>query len=544
MQLAIWMLTDRIARNDLMFKLTTEELQNAFDAIGHHGYSALLPPPAEWALVTESWGTIREELASVDLERYRPYSAMRIYAPKSRYTLRMVTLLHPQDLLMYTALVMIAKNDIETGRMARDKRSVFSYRVNPKSKARLYITRDGYNSYRKELDRRSRLTSGEWVGVADIADFYPRIYHHRLENIIHSVAAAARVTKAGTILAHFLGNVSRGDSYGIPVGPIASRILGEAILIDVDEALSGEGFKVVRWVDDFSIFCASESEARRGLFFLAEWLYEHHGLTLQPFKTKVLRAQNFRRRLLVDRDAHLTKKVEAGISEEAARTFAMLKAADPYIDRSEASIDWTPGDLKSIEALKLEEMLDEAVADPDEIDYELAAFILGRAGTLKSLPAKTKKRLVQVVLKYSDHLLPIGESMARFLLGFGGISSSAKKQTGKRLIRPLLKTPSKVPDHYAMWVLYVCANSPGWAESADLLRVFRLAKSPVVRRYAALALSQSATRAQALAVRDEFDNASPLVQLAILMCLRRLPEDERRHWKRKVVLSGLIEKAM
>ena len=80
-----------------MLKLTAEELQNAFDAIHHHGYSALLPPPAEWSLVAESWATIREELASVDLDGYRPYRAMRIYAPKSRYNLRVVTLLHPQD---------------------------------------------------------------------------------------------------------------------------------------------------------------------------------------------------------------------------------------------------------------------------------------------------------------------------------------------------------------------------------------------------------------------------------------------------------------
>ena len=52
------------------------------------------------------------------------------------------------------------------------------------------------------------------------------------------------------------------------------------------------------------------------------------------------------------------------MSEEAARIFEILKAANPYIDRSEVSVDWEPGDLEAIEALKLEEMLDEALADP------------------------------------------------------------------------------------------------------------------------------------------------------------------------------------
>ena len=527
-----------------MFKLTAEELQNAFDAIDHHGYSALLPPPAEWPLITESWATIREELTSVDLDGYRPYRAMRIYAPKSRYNLRMVTLLHPQDLLIYTALVMIAKNDIEAGRTARNKRSVFSYRVDPGSTTRLYRTAGAHKSYRRELERRSRSANGKWVGVTDIADFFPRVYHHRLTNIIHNVATSARVRAAGTMLARFLSNVSEGNSYGIPVGPLASRILGEAILIDVDEALSGEGLKVVRWVDDFSIFCQNEKQARRGLFLLAEWLYEHHGLTLQPLKTKVLAAPDFRDRLLVDPHARLAEKVEADMNEDAAHAFEMLQSADPYIEGTDVSSEWDASDLEAIEALNLEEMLDEALADPNEIDYELAAFILGRAGALESLPATTKERLVDVVIQYSDHLLPIGDSMARFLLGFGTISPTVKQQTGRSLLRPLLRSPSAVPGHYAMWALHVCADSPGWMESAKLLRIFREAKSPVVRRYAALALSQNATRAQAIAVRDEFDDASPLVQLAILVCLRRLPTDERKHWKRRMVVSGPIEKAI
>ena len=527
-----------------MFKLTAEELQNAFDAINHHGYGTLSPPPAEWPLVCSAWTNIRGVLENLDLDGYLPYPPMRIYVPKSRYNLRVVTVLHPQDLLIYTALVLIAKNDIESGRLPQDARSVFSYRIDSASPNRLYITNDSYLSYRRELDDRSQHPHGKWVGVTDIADFYPRIYHHRLENIIHSVATSARVTTAGTMLARLLGSLNTGVSYGIPVGPLASRILGEAILIDVDEALAADGFDVVRWVDDFSFFCPSHSQAQTGLFRLAEWLYEHHGLTLQPVKTKVLSATDFRRRLLVDPNARLADRIEEHMNEAETLVFEMLQAADPYAERRDASIDWTPNDLEAIEALRLEEMLGEALADPDNIDFELADFILGRAGALASLPAKTKMRLADVVIRHSEHLVPIGESIAYFLLGFSGMSASLKERIGTRLIRPILDAPSAIPDYYAMWALYVCSHSAEWAKPAPLLKIFRKATSPVIRRYAALALSRHATRAQAIAVRDEFDNAAPLVRLGILMCLRRLPEDERMHWKRKVVLSGPIEKAI
>jgi len=50
-------------------------------------------------------------------------------------------------------------------------------------------------------------------------------------------------------------------SYGVPVGPLASRLLGEATLIDVDAALALQGFDFVRWVDDFTFFCKSEKSA-------------------------------------------------------------------------------------------------------------------------------------------------------------------------------------------------------------------------------------------------------------------------------------------
>jgi hypothetical protein len=88
--------------NHSMFKLTERELQNAFEAIEHHGYSTLLPTPPEWSNLRDHWPDIKKELSEIDLDIYCPVMPLRVYAPKTRATVRVVSLLHPVDLLIYT----------------------------------------------------------------------------------------------------------------------------------------------------------------------------------------------------------------------------------------------------------------------------------------------------------------------------------------------------------------------------------------------------------------------------------------------------------
>jgi hypothetical protein len=79
-----------------MFKLTSKELDDAFKAIAHHGYSTLIPPPPEWSVVSANWKKFRSELCDIDLDIYTPLPVMRLYAPKSRINLRPVSLLQVQ----------------------------------------------------------------------------------------------------------------------------------------------------------------------------------------------------------------------------------------------------------------------------------------------------------------------------------------------------------------------------------------------------------------------------------------------------------------
>lgn len=137
-----------------MFKLTDIEVQNAFEAICHHGYSAMSPHPYEWQFVVARWPEVKAYIAQIDLDTYDPYKPLRVFAPKSRANIRVVHLLHPEDLLIYTALTLIVKNDIESARMSKKSRRAFSYRVNTSAPNRLYDARGAHDAYLRQLTAR------------------------------------------------------------------------------------------------------------------------------------------------------------------------------------------------------------------------------------------------------------------------------------------------------------------------------------------------------------------------------------------------------
>lgn len=129
----------------------------------------------------------------------------------------------------YLALVISIADEIESVRVAPDENTVFSYRYDwQEDDAKLFRDSTWY-SYRRFAIEESQ--NCEFVVVTDIADFYPRIYHHRVENALRRLSGIEDVPKRLTSL---LMQFSRNVSYGLSIGGPASRILSELALSDVD----------------------------------------------------------------------------------------------------------------------------------------------------------------------------------------------------------------------------------------------------------------------------------------------------------------------
>lgn len=524
-----------------MFLLTDDELQAAYDVICHHGYSTMLPPPPEWQAVAESWADIKTYLSQKDLDTYKPYKPLRVFAPKSRSNIRVVHLLHPEDLIIYTALVIIIKDDIEKARSSKQSKRVFSYRTNIGVKNRLYDTRGSFNKYLTQLSNKANKASTKFVGIADIADFYPRIYQHRLENVIASEASSQRgVDVARVLVKKLISKLMGGNSYGIPVGPYASRILGEAVLIDVDAYLHSIGVDFVRWVDDYNIFSKSEYLAQSHLFKAAEWLYTQHGLTLQSSKTKILPVERYTSEVLAEPGEELTDRdaVIAILKQTGDQIYD-----DEIVDGEEEIDDELVGALlEQLQGYDLLGMFEESISDQALVDYEIVKYVLTRLPRLQDADGELKENLLKLVIENADLLYPAAEYVADYILSFDAVEKKDRKKIGNKILNPLKSKNNKPPDYYAMWILYIFSTSPDWNHASSIAKIYQNSTSEVVKRYAALALAVCGSRTEALIVKDDFPSASDMLRLAILSATNKLGNDERKHWKLAHQVNGIVEK--
>ena len=85
------------------------------------------------------------------------------------------------------------------------------------------------------------------------------------------------------------------QSYGLPVGSTASRLLAECVLNDTDMLLKNMGVQFTRYVDDFRIAVPAGTEAHSILCRLAEHLMVTEGLSLNVTKTKMTSVKEIRR---------------------------------------------------------------------------------------------------------------------------------------------------------------------------------------------------------------------------------------------------------
>jgi hypothetical protein len=186
-------------------------------------------------------------------------------------------------------LVSSIANKIEAVRVAKAAGVVYSYRVmlDPANYL-LFDTNTGWT----EFQQRSLTLASDYhfVLCCDISDFYPRIYHHRLENALNKSGADGAITSR---IMRLLSRFSSGVSYGLPVGGPAARLLSELVLNRTDKLLLTHKIEFCRFVDDYRIFAHTKAEAYQALLLLSQILLADEGLTLQRSKTRILSRDEF-----------------------------------------------------------------------------------------------------------------------------------------------------------------------------------------------------------------------------------------------------------
>jgi RNA-directed DNA polymerase len=137
------------------------------------------------------------------------------------------------------------------------------------------------------------LESGyRYVVDADLKSYFDTIPHDLLLKRVRERVADGRVLKL--IEAFLKAKIMEGleqwsPGSGAPQGAVLSPLLSNIYLNPLDHLMAGLGVEMVRYADDFVIFCKTREEATTALERVAAWTAQA-GLALHPQKTRIVDA--------------------------------------------------------------------------------------------------------------------------------------------------------------------------------------------------------------------------------------------------------------
>lgn len=236
----------------------------------------------ELGIRKEVFNEVLTSLKDYDLSNLKINPLEYVLMPKNEmFDFRRCALIQPLDTIKYTSLVLIIADEIEKKRVMKRRKKVFSYRFKPEN-GYLFDKKYNFTSFRSYVSEKTKQDKVKVLVECDISNFYDRLNLHRLESILRSIEGID--DKVIKLLNELLIFWSNRDSYGLPVGCNASRILAEASLIEVDNFLLSKDVEFTRFVDDYRLFAPNARIANRWLSLLIKKLNEE-GLFLNTKKT-------------------------------------------------------------------------------------------------------------------------------------------------------------------------------------------------------------------------------------------------------------------
>ncbi|NMM54989.1 group II intron reverse transcriptase/maturase [Paenibacillus aquistagni] len=129
----------------------------------------------------------------------------------------------------------------------------------------------------------------EWIVDADLRDFFGTVHHEPLIDMIAEQISDGRVLNLVRQMLE-AGYMEGGKKYetpsGTPQGSVVSPLFSNIYLSRFDHEMTGKGYRLTRFADDWVVLCKTQAEAAKALRD-AKTILESLGLTLHPDKTKI-----------------------------------------------------------------------------------------------------------------------------------------------------------------------------------------------------------------------------------------------------------------
>lgn len=402
-------------------KIEKEYLDCAIEHIIERGDTDIFPFPFELNFFKDCKEEIVSQLAGQDLHQYHPMSLVEALVPKSKYGFRLAHQPFPVDTVLYTALVLKVFDRVEEGRDEIESNRAFSYRKSKGLDPSIFVPDRNYGHWLKVIEKQVFAKEYSHVIKTDISDYYSRIYRHRLENILDSLSGETKTVKR---IERFISDWRSGQSFGLPVGSSASRLLAEAALNDLDMALISEGYDHTRYVDDIFVFVKHGQDPYAALGFLAEHLSANEGLALNNQKTRILDWDDFVRSV---------GEPDAG-DDESKEEFATERLFWAAYGREEYDQEALDALMLKDLARELEELLTEEFWDMGKIRIILHAMRLVKNS---DVAAYIRQNLDTLVPFAKDVFFLIEEFNTSNVGGFENMSGEVTKLLLSPRMQPL-----------------------------------------------------------------------------------------------------------
>jgi hypothetical protein len=145
------------------------------------------------------------------------------------------------------------------------------------------------NFYEDDYPEPHLLIGKSYQVSADISNCFPSIYTHSIPWALVG-KAHSKLHKTGADwfndIDRCIRNLKSQETHGILIGPHASNLLSEIILVVIDDELYEKGYRFIRNIDDYTCFVESNEKAEQFLIDLANSL-KNFNLSLNHKKTEI-----------------------------------------------------------------------------------------------------------------------------------------------------------------------------------------------------------------------------------------------------------------
>lgn len=506
-------------------------LKKAVENVISHGDTDIFPFPIENILFNDKKTAVVDLLEKLhkDFDGYianYPLLHERSLQAVGYYGFRYGTQLDPLWNTYLLALVLSIADDIESARVPSSRKKVFSYRYSFDKKKSSLFDRDSnwsaFNEKATELAQKHKV-----ILKCDISNFYPSIYHHRLENALKK---ASTNTESIRRILKVLTKISKGVSYGLPVGGPAARLLSELLLNRTDRLMLSEGIDFCRYADDYIIFSNTVEEAYAQLIFISEKLHENEGLAIQKSKTQIMSSTEFLSLSEFGDNSDNTEEDQQEINFLKLRLFY-----DPYSPTADEDYDELTDELNKFDIIG---MLGKEISK-SRINQALTRRLIN---AVKYLSETQKKAAIYSLFSSAedkksnlDILYPVFPSVMILTRAIISELDDETKEIVFTELRNLITNESyitQVPVNLS-YAIRILAHDKSEETDFALSKSFKVEDNPIIRGDIILAMAQRdsdfwiSDKLKSYGSFSRWEKRSLLISSYIL-------KDEGEHWRDKV----------